>query len=49
MERSEAHGNYTASLFQANVRSDHPAAMILLWSKDEDSKWKIVSYHIESH
>jgi hypothetical protein len=49
MERSEEHGSYMASLFQTNVRSDHPAAMILLWSKDEDSNWKIVSYHIESH
>ena len=47
MERSEEHGTYHASIFQLNVRSAHPAVIILLWAEEAEDEWKVVSYHIE--
>jgi hypothetical protein len=48
MERSENHGTYYASIFQLNVRSDHPAVIILIWAEEAEDDWKVVSYHIET-
>jgi len=47
LERSEKHGTYHASIFQLNVRSDHPAVIILLWAEEAEDDWQVVSYHIE--
>jgi hypothetical protein len=39
------YGNYYAVLFTLRAPGDHPAALTLLWGK-ENQKWKIIAYEV---
>ena len=39
------YGNYYATLFTFRTAGDHPAALTLLWGKD-NGQWKIISYEV---
>jgi hypothetical protein len=39
------YGNYYAVLFMLRAPGDHPAALTLLWGK-ENEKWKIIAYEV---
>ena len=41
------YGNYYATMFTFKTPGEHPAALTLLWSK-ENGEWKIVSYEVEA-
>jgi hypothetical protein len=42
---SKRYGNYYATLFAIRTPGDHPAALTLLWGK-ENGQWKILSYEV---
>ena len=42
---AKTYGNYYAMLFALRTPGDHPAALTLLWSK-ENGQWKIISYEM---
>jgi hypothetical protein len=41
----KVYGNYYATLFTFRTPGDHPAALTLLWGKD-NGHWKIISYEV---
>jgi hypothetical protein len=43
--RQKNYGDYYAVLFTLRAPGDHPAALTLLWAK-ENGKWKIIAYEV---
>ena len=43
--QQKEYGNYYATLFTLRTPGDHPAALTLLWGK-ENQKWKIIAYEV---
>jgi hypothetical protein len=43
--QQKIYGNYYATLFALRTPGDHPAALTLLWNK-EQGQWKIVAYEV---
>jgi hypothetical protein len=43
--RKKTYGNYYATLFAFRTPGEHPAALTLLWAKDQ-GQWKIVAYEL---
>ena len=43
--KTMAYGNYYATLFNLRTPGDHPAALTLLWAR-ENQKWKIIAYEL---
>jgi hypothetical protein len=41
----KSYGNYYATLFSLRTPGDHPAALTLLWNK-ENGRWKIIAYEL---
>ena len=41
----KVYGNYYATLFTFRTAGEHPAALTLLWGKD-NGQWKIISYEV---
>jgi hypothetical protein len=43
--QQKEYGNYYATLFTLRAPGDHPAALTLLWGK-ENQQWKIIAYEV---
>jgi hypothetical protein len=43
--KEKAYGNYYATMFTLRTAGEHPAALTLLWGK-ENGEWKIIAYEV---